>query len=101
MRIIIICGNPECRKEYNAETGDREWVCPSCGRVKSNEYWPFLDAKLMQATIDSNTDWKKMYMELIAKARQMVEDKEEELNILRRDLRRCQDQLEAERSSRC
>ena len=100
MRFIIVCGNPDCRQEYSAETEEREWVCPHCGRVKSNEFWPFLNARLMQATIDGDTDWKKMYMELIARAREMMEDRDEELRILRRDLKRCQEQLEAERSAK-
>ncbi len=100
MRIIIVCGNQDCRQEYNAETEDREWVCPHCGRTKANDYWPFLDARLMQATIDSDTDWKNMYMELISRARRMIEDKEEELEALRRELKQCRAQLEAERTSR-
>lgn len=100
MRFIIVCGNPDCRQEYGAETGDREWVCPHCGRVRENEYWPFLDARLMQATIDTDTDWRKMYMELISRARRMMEDKEEELEALRRELKHCRAQLEAERVGR-
>jgi hypothetical protein len=98
MRFIVICGNPDCREEHFAQTEDKEWVCPKCGRVKANDYWPFLDAKLMQAKIDTDTDWKKMHDELLAKARTMMEDKDEEIKLLKKDIKKLQDQLEAERT---
>ena len=100
MRFIVVCGNPECREEYYAQTEDKEWTCTKCGRVKSNEFWPFLDAKLMQAKIDKDTDWKKMHDELLIKARMMVEDKEEEIKLLKKDIKELRGQLEAERCAK-
>jgi hypothetical protein len=100
MRFIVVCGNPECREEYYAQTEDREWTCTKCGRVKSNDFWPFLDAKLMQAKIDKDTDWKKMHDELLAKARMMMEDKDEEIKLLKKDIKELRGQLEAERMAK-
>jgi len=100
MRFIVVCGNPECREEYYAQTEDKEWTCTKCGRVKSNDFWPFLDAKLMQAKIDKDTDWKKMHDELLIKARMMVEDKEEEIKLLKKDIKELRGQLEAERCAK-
>ena len=100
MRFIVVCGNPECREEYYAQTEDKEWTCTKCGRVKSNDFWPFLDAKLMQAKIDKDTDWKKVHDELLIKARMMVEDKDEEIKLLKKDIKQLQGQLEAERMAK-
>jgi len=100
MRFIVVCGNDECREEYNALTEDKEWLCPKCGRVKANPYWPFLDAKLMQAKIDKDTDWKKMHDELLSKARQLVEDKDEEIKLLKTENKKLRDALDAERTSK-
>lgn len=100
MRFIVVCGNPDCREEYYTQTEDKQWTCPKCGRVKSNDYWPFLDARLMQAKIDKDTDWKKMHDALIAKARQMVEDKDEQIKLLKKDIGQLKDQLEAERTGK-
>jgi hypothetical protein len=100
MRFIVVCGNPECREEYYAQTEDKEWTCTKCGRVKGNEFWPFLDARLMQARIDKDTDWKKQYDELLAKARMMIEDRDEEIKLLKKDLKQLQSQLDAERSAK-
>jgi hypothetical protein len=99
MRFIVVCGNPECREEYFAQTEDRQWTCTKCGRVKANDFWPFLDARLMQATIDTDTDWKKMHDQLILKARQMMEDKDEEIKLLKKDIVELRNQLDAERTS--
>ena len=100
MRFIVVCGNLECREEYYAQTEHKEWTCTKCGRVKSNDFWPFLDAKLMQAKIDKDTDWKKMHDELLAKARMMIEDKEEEIKLLKKDINELRGQLDAERMAK-
>ncbi len=100
MRFIVVCGNPDCREEYYAQTEDKAWTCTKCGRVKANDFWPFLDARLMQARIDKDTDWRKMHDELLAKARTMIEDKDEEITILKKDVRQLQGQLDAERSGK-
>jgi len=97
MRFIVVCGNPECREEYYAQTEERVWTCTKCGRQKQNEFWPFLDARLMQARIDKDTDWRRMHDELLARARTMIEDKEEEIRLLKKDLKQLQGRLEAER----
>jgi hypothetical protein len=100
MRFIVVCGNPECREEYFAQTEDRQWICNKCGRVKANDFWPFLSARLMQAKIDKDTDWKKMHDDLLLNARQMIEDKEEEIRLLKKDIELLRNQLEAERTSK-
>ncbi len=94
----MVCGNLECREEYYAQTEDRQWTCTKCGRVKNNEYWPFLDARLMQARIDKDTDWRKMHDDLLARARLMMEDKDEEIKLLKKDISELKGQLESERS---
>jgi len=94
---MVVCGNPDCREEYHARTDEKVWTCPKCGRTKTNDYWPFLDARLMQAMIDK--DWKKVVDDIIARARRMVEDKETETAILKKDLEALKNQREAERSS--
>jgi hypothetical protein len=98
MKFIVVCGNDDCRAEYSAQTEEKEWACPKCSRRKTNPYWPFLDAKLMQARIDKDTDWKKMYDDLIVKARQLLEDKDEEMKLLKKENRQLKDALEAERT---
>ncbi|UCC94102.1 MAG: hypothetical protein JSW25_05430, partial [Thermoplasmata archaeon] len=73
MRIIIICGNPECGEEYPADTRDRTWECPHCGRSRENQYYPFLNAKLMNARIHSDeADWKAHHDELLMTAQGKV-----------------------------
>jgi hypothetical protein len=98
MDFIIVCGNDDCRQEYGAQTDSRQWECPKCGRVKSNDFWPFLDARLMQARIDKDTDWRKMHDQLLSRARQLIEDKDTEISLLKKDLEQLKRQLEAERS---
>jgi len=87
MRIIIVCGNPDCNKEFYAETGDAEWECPHCGRKIENRYYPFLSAKLMQAKIDADkTDWKEMYDKLLDAAREEVIKRDRRIKKLEEEL---------------
>ncbi len=87
MRIIIICGDPDCGEEYPAETGDRTWECPHCGRVRENGYYPFLTAKLMNARIHSDeTDWRAQHDELLATARGKAADLRDRAGFLAKDL---------------
>jgi hypothetical protein len=75
MRMIIICGDPDCGEEDPADTGDRTWECPHCGRVRDNQYYPFLTAKLMNARIHSDeADWKGHHDELLVTARGKAAD---------------------------
>ena len=37
MRIIVICGNEECNKEFDADTNEPEWNCPHCDRIIKNK----------------------------------------------------------------
>jgi len=87
MRIIIICGDPDCGEEYPAETGDRTWECPHCGRVRENGYYPFLTAKLMNARIHSDeADWKAHHDELLMSARGKAADLRDRASFLAKDL---------------
>ncbi len=97
MRIIIICGAPECGEEYPAETKDRRWECPHCERVRENQYYPFLTAKLMNARIHaSEADWKVHHDELLATAQAKVFDLRDRFGFLRKDLNRLRVQLREE-----
>lgn len=87
MRMIIICGDPDCGEEYPADTGDRTWECPHCGRVRDNQYYPFLTAKLMNARIHSDeADWKGHHDELLMTARGKAADLRERASYLEKDL---------------
>jgi len=66
MRIIVKCGEDECRTEFNVETTDPEWECPSCGHVIINRQYPFLTAKVMQARVEGDSsDWKRNFKDLL------------------------------------
>ena len=97
MRIIIICGAPECGEEYPAETEERLWVCPHCGRERENKYYPFLTATLMNARIHSDeAPWKEHHDELLSKARGKVTDLRDHMDWLRKDLARLRARLPEE-----
>ena len=97
MRIIIICGDPECGEEYPTDTKDRIFECPHCGRVRENQYYPFLTAKLMNARIHSReADWKAQHDELLATAQAKVFDLRDRFGFLRKDLERLRVQLPEE-----
>ncbi len=94
MRMIIICGDPDCGEEYPADTGDRTWECPHCGRVRDNQYYPFLTAKLMNARIHSDeADWKGHHDELLVTAQGKVADLRDRAEYLQKDLKRLRVQL--------
>jgi hypothetical protein len=94
MRMIIICGDPECGEEYPADTGDRTWECPHCGRVRDNQYYPFLTAKLMNARIHSDeADWKDQHDELLVTAQGKVADLRDRAHFLGKDLKRLRVQV--------
>ncbi len=87
MRIIIICGDPDCSEEYSADTDDRVWECPHCGRVKENPYYPFLTARLMHAKyLPADADWKGLHDELLEDARRRVADLIERTEFLEEDI---------------
>jgi hypothetical protein len=94
MRIIIVCGNPECGQEYNSESTDRLFKCPHCGREKENPYYPFLTAKLMHAkSMPAEADWKALHDELLEKARRMAFDLGERASFLEEDIRKLRRRL--------
>lgn len=94
MRIIIICGNPECAEEYNADSVDRLWKCPHCGREKENPYYPFLTARLMHAkSMPAEADWKALHDELLDKARRMAYDLKERASFLEEDIKKMRRRL--------
>jgi hypothetical protein len=87
MLIVIVCGGEECGKEFRADTKDRKWVCPHCGRAIENKFYPFLNARLMQARIDKDAaDWKTMFEGLREEANNLFKDRTERLARLRREL---------------
>jgi len=75
MRIIIICGNDDCRQEYKVETTDRFWECSHCGRKRESDHYPFLTAKFMQARIDGdNGDWETILNEAVQRSDTKVQE---------------------------
>lgn len=101
MRIIIICGDPDCGEEYPTDTKDRTWECPHCGRIRDNQYYPFLTAKLMNARIHSDeADWKAHHDEMLAKARAKVFDLRDRIGFLRKDLGKLRVQLPEEEQAK-
>ncbi len=102
MRIIIICGDPECGEEYPTETTDRLWECPHCGRERENQYYPFLTAQLMNARIHADeADWKEHHDALLERARSKVADLRDHIDFLRKDLGKLRARLpEEERAKR-
>ena len=94
MRIIIVCGNPECEEEYNADSNDSLFKCPHCGREKENPYYPFLTARLMQAkSMPAEADWKALHDELLERARRMASDLRERATLLEEDVRKLRRRL--------
>jgi|GEM_PF-1164082 len=86
MRIIIICGNEDCRQEYKVETTDRFWECSHCGRKRESENYPFLTAKFMQARIDGdNGDWETILNEAVQKADTKVQENDLRIERLEHD----------------
>lgn len=76
MRLIIVCGNEDCRKEYYTDTEDRVRECPHCERKTENKYYPFLSARLMQSRIDGDqADWGSVYDETFEKALVKVQER--------------------------
>ena len=70
MRMMVRCGDQECKEEFYVESKDPVWECPNCSREIINRNYPFLTAKLMQAKIDGDAaDWKGIFIELIKTAR--------------------------------
>jgi hypothetical protein len=97
MRIIIICGDDECGQEYPADTKDRIWECPHCGRSRENQYYPFLTAVLMNARIHAaDADWRTLHDDLLATAQGKVADLLDRMTYLRRDVEKLRLQLPEE-----
>jgi hypothetical protein len=97
MRIIIICGDPDCGEEYPTDTKDRTWECPHCGRVRENQYYPFLTAQLMNARIHSDeADWREHHDQLLSTAKGRLVDLRDHIGFLRKDLGRLRVQLPEE-----
>ncbi|MGA1820580.1 MAG: hypothetical protein ACMUHU_06190 [Thermoplasmatota archaeon] len=70
MRMMVRCGDEECKTEFYVDSMDAVWECTNCGRQITNRNYPFLTARLMQAKIDgSSADWKLMFAELVKAAR--------------------------------
>jgi predicted RNA-binding Zn-ribbon protein involved in translation (DUF1610 family) len=70
MRMMVRCGDQDCKNEFYVESNEPVWECPNCAREIINRNYPFLTARLMQAKIDGDlTDWKVMFMELLKTAR--------------------------------
>jgi endogenous inhibitor of DNA gyrase (YacG/DUF329 family) len=87
MRLRIICGNDECRQEYSTDTMDRYWECPHCGRVRENDFYPFLSARMMQARINGkDEDWEAVHEDIVNKADLRVQEKNVRLRRLEGDL---------------
>ena len=86
MRIIIVCGNDDCRQEYKVDTTDRFWECSHCGRKRESDNYPFLTAKFMQARIDGdNGDWETILTEAIQKADTKVQENDQRIARLEYD----------------
>lgn len=101
MRIIIICGNPDCQEEYPADTEDRAWQCPHCDRERPNIYYPFLTARLMNARIHTEeADWKEHHDELLAKAQRKVADLQDHMEVLFKDLAKLRVRLPEEEQAK-
>ena len=87
MRLRIICGNDDCRQEYTTDTMDRTWECPHCGRVRENDFYPFLTARMMQARINGkDDDWEAVHDDMVEKADVRVQEKNVRLRRLEGDL---------------
>ncbi len=94
MRIIIVCGNPECGEEYNADSNDSLFKCPFCGREKENPYYPFLTARLMHAkSAPAEADWKALHDDLLERARRMSSELRERAGFLEEDIRKLRRRL--------
>ena len=64
MRMLVICGNEDCRAEFAADTVNPFWKCPECEREIENRFFPFLSARIMEARIrPEKADWKRLYTE--------------------------------------
>ena len=101
MRIIIICGNPECGEEYPTETTDRLWECPHCNRERENQYYPFLTAQLMNARIHADeADWKEHHDDLLELARSKVADLHDHIDFIKKDQRKLRVRLPEEEQAK-
>ena len=66
MRIRVICGDEACRNEFSAETEEAQWVCPECEREITNPHFPFLTARIMQASFKPDeADWEMLFQRLL------------------------------------
>ena len=63
MKMFIVCGNEDCRKEFSGETVEPYWKCPHCEREIENRHFPFLNAKLMEAKVHpQNAEWDVLFL---------------------------------------
>jgi hypothetical protein len=94
MRIIIVCGDPDCSEEYYADSEDRLWTCPHCGREKENPYYPFLTVRLMHAkTAPDDADWKELHDELLLRARRRLAELTDREGFLTQEVARLRGRL--------
>lgn len=86
MKMIIKCGNDECRKEFSANTVDPYWECPDCARRIENRFFPFLNARLMEAKANPDgTNWAKLFKEHLGVINGFVTEKREQIGLLMAD----------------
>ena len=89
MKLIVICGNEDCNREFDAETTKPEWECPHCGRIIPNKNYPFLTAKFMEAKSNPDTaNWHKLYEELLEEAQKLIAEKEAKIEELEAKLKK-------------
>ncbi|MDP6155717.1 MAG: hypothetical protein QF682_06215 [Candidatus Thermoplasmatota archaeon] len=86
MKMIIKCGNDECRKEFSANTVDPYWECPDCSRKIENRFFPFLNARMMEAKANPDkANWAKLFKEHLGVINGFVTEKREQIGLLMTD----------------
>ena len=65
MKMMVKCGDDNCRNEFSADTEEPEWVCPRCDRVIKNPHFPFLTARIMHSRYrPEEVDWEYLFEKL-------------------------------------
>jgi len=66
VKMMVKCGDDNCRYEFSADTDSPEWVCPRCERVIKNPHFPFLTARIMHSRYKpEEVDWEYLFEKLL------------------------------------
>jgi len=83
MKMLIKCGNEECRAEFAGDTTEPFWKCSACDREIENRHFPFLNAKLIDSKVrPEKAEWKNLFHEHLKIIRDFSGEKREKIRCI-------------------